>query len=53
MPFIGKWLNAHHPNFLIDVLLSVGVALPIIAACLLISHLLHTSKALGKFLFGK
>ena len=53
MPFIGKWLNAHHPNFLIDLLLSVGVALPIVAMCLLISHLLHTSKPLGKFLFGK
>ena len=53
MPFIGKWLNAHHPNFLIDVLLSVGVALPIVAVCLLISHILHTSPVLGKFLFGK
>ena len=53
MPFIGTWLNAHHPNFLIDLLLSVGVALPIVAMCLLISHLLHTSKPLGKFLFGK
>jgi len=53
MPSIGKWLNAHHPNFLIDLLLSVGVALPIVAMCLLISHLLHTSKPLGKFLFGK
>lgn len=53
MPFIGTWLNAHHPNFLIDLLLSVGIALPIVAACLLISRLLHTSPVLGKFLFGK
>ncbi|MBO7098951.1 MAG: acyltransferase [Bacteroidaceae bacterium] len=53
MPFIGTWLNAHHPNFLIDLLLSVGVALPIVAVCLLISHILHTSPVLGKFLFGK
>ena len=53
MPFIGTWLNAHHPNFLIDLLLSIGVALPIVAVCLLISHILHTSPVLGKFLFGK
>ena len=53
MPSIGKWLNAHHPNFLIDILLSVSVALPIVAMCLLISHLLHTSKPFGKLLFGK
>ena len=53
MPFIGTWLNAHHPNFLIDLVVSVGIALPIVAACLLISRLLHTSPILGKFLFGK
>lgn len=53
MPFIGTWLNAHHPNFLIDLVVSVGIALPIVAACLLISRLLHTSPVLGKFLFGK
>ena len=53
MPFVGTWLNAHHPNFLIDLLLSVGIALPVVAGCLLISHILHTSPALGKFLFGK
>ena len=53
MPFIGTWLNAHHPNFLIDLVVSVGIALPIVAACLLISRLLHTSPVLGTFLFGK
>ena len=53
MPFVGTWLNAHHPNFLIDLLMSVGIALPVVAGCLLISHILHTSPALGKFLFGK
>lgn len=53
MPFVGAWLNEHHPNFLIDLFASVGIALPVVAACLLISHILHTSPVLGKILFGK
>lgn len=53
LPFVGTWLNANHPNFLLDVLLSVAVALPVVAACLLVSAVLHTSPALGRFLFGK
>lgn len=53
LPFVGTWLNAHHPNFLLDILCSVGVAIPIVALCLLISQIAHTSKPLGKFLFGK
>ena len=53
LPFIGTWLNAHHPNFLLDILCSIGVAIPIVALCLLISQIAHTSKPLGKFLFGK
>jgi fucose 4-O-acetylase-like acetyltransferase len=53
LPFIGTWLNAHHPNFLLDILCSVGVAIPIVALCLLISQIAHTSKLLGKWLFGK
>lgn len=53
LPFVGTWLNAHHPNFLLDILCSIGVAVPIVALCLLISQIAHTSKPLGKFLFGK
>ena len=53
LPFVGTWLNAHHPNFLLDILCSIGVAIPVLAICLLISQILHTSKPLGKFLFGK
>ncbi|MCR4592924.1 MAG: acyltransferase [Bacteroidaceae bacterium] len=53
LPFIGTWLNAHHPNFLLDILCSIGVAIPIVALCLLISQIAHTSKPLGKILFGK
>lgn len=53
LPFVGTWLNAHHPNFLLDILCSITVAIPVLASCLLISQILHTSKPLGKFLFGK
>ena len=53
LPFVGTWLNAHHPNFLLDILCSITVAIPVLAFCLLISQILHTSKPLGKFLFGK
>lgn len=53
LPFVGAWLNANHPNFFLDILLSVGLALPVVATCLLVSAILHTSPALGKLLFGK
>ena len=53
LPFIGTWLNTHHPNFFLDLVLTLGFAIPIAATCLLISRILHTSPALGKFLFGK
>lgn len=53
VPAIGTWLNVNHPNFLLDILLSVGIALPVVGFCLLISRLLHTSPALGRLLFGK
>ena len=53
LPFVGTWLNAHHPNFLLDILCSITVAIPVLAFCLLISQILHTSKPLGRFLFGK
>ena len=53
LPFVGTWLNAHHPNFLLDIFCSITVAIPVLAFCLLISQIMHTSKPLGKFLFGK
>ena len=53
LPFVGSWLNMHHPNFLLDIFCSITVAIPVLAFCLLISQIMHTSKPLGKFLFGK
>ena len=53
IPAVGRWLNDHQPNFLIDVVLSVGVALVVIAFCLLVSNLLRVSPVLKEYLFGR
>lgn len=53
LPEVGKWLNAHHPNFILDIVLSVGTALIVIAFCLLISEILRMSPFLKKYLFGR
>jgi fucose 4-O-acetylase-like acetyltransferase len=53
LPEVGKWLDAHHPNFVLDIVLAVGTALVIIAFCLLISEILRMSPFLKKYLFGR
>lgn len=53
MPQVGEWLNANQPNFLLSIVLSVSVALVVIAFCLLASQLLRVSPFLQLYLFGK
>ncbi|MBR1521127.1 MAG: acyltransferase [Bacteroidaceae bacterium] len=53
MPQVGKWLDANHPNFVIDIVLSVSVALVVIAFCLLVSNILRMSPVLKEYLFGR
>lgn len=53
MPQVGKWLNEYHPNFVIDMVLAVSVALVVIAFCLLISNILRISPTLRLYLFGR
>lgn len=53
VPEIGKWLNAHQPNFLLDILLAFSFALPVIAMCCLVSHVLRVSPFFSKYLFGR
>ena len=53
MPQVGEWLNANQPNFLLSIVLSVSVALIVIAFCLLASQLLRVSPFLQLYLFGK
>jgi len=53
LTFVGTWLNAHQPNFLVDILCSFCVAAPVIALCCLISHILRVSPIFSKYLFGR
>ena len=53
LPEVGKWLNVHQPNFLIDVLVSGVLALVVIAACLLVSQVLRVSPIFRIYLFGR
>lgn len=53
IPQVGEWLNANQPNFLLSIVLSVSVALVVIAFCLLASQLLRVSPFLQLYLFGK
>lgn len=53
LPEVGKWLNAHQPNFLLDILLSAGLGLVVIGACLLVSNVLRVSPLFKLYLFGR
>ena len=53
IPQVGAWLNANQPNFVLSIVLSVSVALVVIAFCLLASQLLRVSPFLQLYLFGK
>ncbi len=53
MPMIGPWFKSARPNFVIDLTLSVVVALLVIAFCLITSHVLRISPFFKKYLFGK
>lgn len=53
IPQVGKWLDANRPNFLVDILLSVGLGLIVIAACILISNVLRISPLFKLYFFGR
>lgn len=53
LPQVGKWLNANHPNFVIDATLSLSLAIIVIAFCLLISNILRQNAFLREYLFGR
>lgn len=53
IPFLGVWLNANQPNFVVDVVLSASVGLIVIGFCLLISNLLRVSPIYREYLFGR
>lgn len=53
LPEIGEWLNAHQPVFVLDIVLSVLMALVVIGFCLLVSNILRISPIFRKYLFGR
>ena len=53
MPFVGQWLNANRPNFVLSITLSLIVALVVTAFCLLASNVLRISPIFSEYLFGR
>ncbi len=53
LPSVGVWLDANQPNFVVEMVLTVGVAAVVIAFCLLISNILRVSPFLRLYLFGR
>ncbi len=53
LPQVGTWLNANQPNFVVDITLSVGMALIVIVFCLITSNILRTSPIFKEYLFGR
>ena len=53
IPEVGKWLNAHHPNFVVEVTVTFVSALVVIAFCLLVSQVLRVSPLFRQYLFGR
>lgn len=53
MPHVGEWLNVNRPNFILEVVSSVVVALVVIAFCLLVSQVLRISPLFRQYLFGR
>ena len=50
---VGAWFDQHHPNFLIEIVCFIGVALVVIAFCLLVSQILRISPFFRLYLFGR
>lgn len=53
VPTIGKFFDAYRGNFVLDIVLSVTMALVIIGFCIVASNILRVSPIFRKYLFGK
>lgn len=53
LPMVGTWLDDNHPNFVIDIVCSMSLALIIIAFCCLVSNILRISPLFKEYLFGR
>ena len=52
-PEVGQWINAHQPNFVLDVTLTLMGGVLVTVFCLLTSHVLRISPLLKEYLFGR
>ncbi len=53
LPQLGAWFNANRPNFVLEIVASMSIALIVIAFCLLVSQLLRISPFFKLYLFGR
>lgn len=53
LPQVGAWFNANQPNFLLEQAATIALALLVVAACCVVSHVLRVSPVLKKYLFGR
>lgn len=53
LPQVGTWFNQNQPNFVLELAVSVAVALMVIAFCLLVSQVLRISPLFRQYLFGR
>ena len=53
LPIVGEFLDANRPNFVVDIVASVCVALVVILFCCLTSNILRISPVFSEMLFGR
>lgn len=53
LPMVGPWLDANHPNFVLDIVCAASVAVVVIAFCCLVSNILRVSPLFKEYLFGR
>ena len=53
LKMVGPWLDSMHPNFILEVVMTVSVALVVIVFCCIASNILRVSPFFKKYLFGR
>lgn len=53
LPMVGQFLDSHSPNFVLDIVLSMSVALIVVYFCCLVSNVLRISPIFRQYLFGR
>ncbi len=53
LPMVGQWMHKVRPGFVVEQVLTLGVAVFVVAACCVVSHCLRVSPVLRYYLFGR